>query len=125
MAKTKRRSCKGGRRSRRRSGGGPHENYRNRFKVTYHAGPKAHGFGEHPQVVSRFGDTRQSVTPRPSISPPLSRIEKAERILAAMKDRIVYNPTVRKLGASVGRTASAARGLGASAMSKIGLNRSN
>ena len=120
MAKTKRRSCKGGRRSRRCRGG-----VLPSYKTPYRAGPKAHGFGEHPKGVSRLGyDTKIENPRQPSHADLVNQIQR---------DAFIHFNIVRpsrkfarglrdSVGSLAGRTASAARGLGASALRSIGLN---
>ncbi len=120
MAKTKRRSCKGGRRSRRCRGG-----VLPSYNTPYHAGPKAHGFGENPEGVSRIGDTRQSEQLL-QIGPTYEDINDIERDAKNYMRMRRIREFGRRVSASarnaIGRTASAARGLGASAIRKIGFN---
>jgi hypothetical protein len=126
MAKTKRRSCKGGRKSRRRSGGVPHENYLKRYKQGYHAGPEAHGFGKNPKGVSRLPET-YSLNPFSGVSKMLPHPSTVDKwLLKAEMAPFRTQKALRRFGSAAANRLSSlgesARGLGASAMRKIGFH---
>ena len=108
MAKTKRRSCKGRRRSLKRRGG-TNDSYENAFKIPYRASSKKRGFISGVQGVSRLGfDTKQD--PRQNQMQNLPLKEIVARQLAAAGDKIdfaIMKPLKRKASAA----RASARGL--------------
>lgn len=115
MAKTKRRSCKGGRKSRKCRGGTKYS-YNSAYNIPYSASSEARGFGSHSQGVSRFGDTKQAELRGPSNADTVNEVERDAKIYMRMRP-------IRKLargfkesvlgfpGTLRASTASAARGL--------------
>ncbi len=107
MAKTKRRSCKGGRRS-RRCRGGTKDSYKKAYKTPYSASSEARGFGSSAQGVSRVGDTKQAERRGPSTADIVNEVERDAKNYMRMR-------RIRELARGVrDSTASAVRGLGAS-----------
>jgi hypothetical protein len=108
MAKTKRRSCKGGRKSRRCRGGVSYFNRTFKERQKYHDPAR---FSEPQQYPSRFGDTKQE-DPMQTI-PEMSVPEMLHRQYGYLRDKFddATKPLRRKFSAARASTASAVRGL--------------
>ena len=114
MAKTKRRSCKGGRKSRKCRGGTKYS-YNSAYNIPYSASSKERGFGSHPQGTSHISE-RYSLNPFSGIAKKLTPNPRTvDRALLAVD--MAPSRAKRTIGRAVSRTASAARGLGASTAS--------
>lgn len=108
MAKTKRRSCKGGRKSRKCRGGTKYS-YNSAYNIPYSASSEARGFGSHPQGTSHISE-RYSFNPLSGIAKKLTPNPRTvDRALLAVE--MAPSRAKRTIGRAVSRTASAARGL--------------
>jgi hypothetical protein len=102
MAKTKRRSCKGGRKS-RRCRGGTNESFYNAYRIPFSASSEERGFGKHPQDTSHIAE-RYSLNPFSGIFKKLTPDPRTvDRALLAAE---MAPFRARK---AIGRTASALR----------------